>query len=242
MADGVLLLVDAFEGTMPQTRFVLSKALALGKKPIVVINKVDKVNCRPEEVHEQVFDLMYNLGATEEQLDFPTIYGSAKQGWMSNDWKKPTTDISALLDCILKYIPAAQEVQGTPQLLITSLDYSAYVGRIAIGKLSRGELKEGMSVSLAKRDGTIKKTKIKELHIFTGLGRERTNDVHSGDICALVGIENFDIGDTVCDFDNPEALPPIAVDEPTMSMTFTIDPDIVMKQWDDLFHRIINEV
>lgn len=223
MADGVLLLVDAFEGTMPQTRFVLSKALALGKKPIVVINKVDKVNCRPEEVHEQVFDLMYNLGATEEQLDFPTIYGSAKQGWMSNDWKKPTTDISALLDCILKYIPAAQEVQGTPQLLITSLDYSAYVGRIAIGKLSRGELKEGMSVSLAKRDGTIKKTKIKELHIFTGLGRERTNDVHSGDICALVGIENFDIGDTVCDFDNPEALPPIAVDEPTMSMTFTIN-------------------
>ncbi|MDP4185859.1 MAG: translational GTPase TypA [Bacteroidota bacterium] len=223
MADGVLLLVDAFEGTMPQTRFVLSKALALGKKPIVVINKVDKPNCRPDEVHEQVFDLMFSLGATEEQLDFPTIYGSAKQGWMSDDWSKPSTDIAPLLNCILKYIPAAQEIIGTPQMLITSLDYSSYVGRIAIGKLTRGELKEGMNVSLVKRDGKVTRTKIKELHIFTGLGRERASIVHSGDICALVGIDGFDIGDTICDYENPEPLDPIAVDEPTMSMLFTIN-------------------
>jgi GTP-binding protein len=223
MADGVLLLVDAFEGTMPQTRFVLSKALALGLKPIVVVNKVDKPNCRPEEVHEQVFDLMFSLDATEEQLDFPTIYGSAKQGWMSDDWKKPADNIGALLDAIIKYIPAPKASQGTPQMLITSLDYSSYVGRIAIGRIHRGELREGMNVSLAKRDGSIKRCRIKELHTFTGLGRQKVETMVAGDICALVGIDDFEIGDTICDYENPEPLDPIAIDEPTMSMLFTIN-------------------
>lgn len=223
MADGVLLLVDAFEGTMPQTRFVLSKALALGLKPIVVVNKVDKPNCRPEEVHEQVFDLMYSLNATEEQLNFPTIYGSAKQGWMSDDWKTPADNIEALLKAIVKYIPAPVENPGTPQVLITSLDYSSYVGRIAIGRIHRGELREGMNVSLVKRDGSVKRTKIKELHTFTGLGRQKVDRMISGDICAMVGIEGFDIGDSVCDNENPEPLDPIAVDEPTMSMLFMIN-------------------
>ncbi|MBR1928937.1 MAG: translational GTPase TypA [Paludibacteraceae bacterium] len=223
MADGVLLLVDAFEGPMPQTRFVLQKALQMNLKPIVVINKVDKLNCRPDEVQEAVFDLMVNLDATEEQLDFQTIYGSAKNGWMSTDWHKPTTDITALLDAIIEYIPAPEELQGTPQMLITSLDYSPYVGRIAIGRVHRGTLKEGMQVTLAKRDGTMQKTKIKELHTFTGLGRQKTDAVSSGDICALVGIDGFEIGDTICDFNNPEPLKPIAIDEPTMSMVFTIN-------------------
>ena len=223
MADGVLLLADAFEGTMPQTRFVLSKALALGLKPIVVINKVDKPNCRPEEVHEQVFDLMFSLDATEEQLDFRTIYGSAKEGWMTNDLSNRTDNISPLLDAIIEYIPAPKLNPGTPQMLITSLDYSAYVGRIAIGNIHRGELKEGMNVSLVKRDGSVKRTRIKELHTFTGLGRQKVTSMQSGDICALVGIEGFDIGDTICDYENPEPLDPIAVDEPTMSMLFTIN-------------------
>ncbi len=223
MSDGVLLLVDAFEGTMPQTRFVLSKALALGKKPIVVINKVDKPNCRPEQVQEQVFELMFSLDANEEQLDFPTIFGSAKEGWMSDKWEEPGDDITPLLDAIIKHIPAPEANPGTPQMLITSLDYSSYVGRIAIGRLHRGELKPGMNVSLAKRDGTILRQKIKELHTFTGLGRGKTDLVTSGDICALVGIENFDIGDTICDYEKPEPLTPIAIDEPTMSMLFTIN-------------------
>ncbi len=223
MADGVLLLVDAFEGTMPQTRFVLSKALALGLKPIVVINKVDKPNCRPEEVHEQVFDLMYSLNATEEQLNFPTVYGSAKQGWMSDDWKVPSDNIEALLKAIIKYIPAPVANPGTPQVLITSLDYSSYVGRIAIGRIHRGEIKEGMNVSLVKRDGSVKRCRIKELHTFTGLGRQKVEQMISGDICAIVGIEGFDIGDTICDYENPEPLDPIAVDEPTMSMLFMIN-------------------
>lgn len=223
MADGVLLLVDAFEGTMPQTRFVLQKALALGLKPIVVVNKVDKENCRPDVVQEQVFDLMFSLEATEEQLDFPTIYGSAKQGWMSTDWQKPTKDISAIMDAILEFIPAPKTIEGTPQMLITSLDYSKYVGRIAVGRLHRGELREGMNVNLAKRDGSMVKSKIKELHVFTGLGKEKVKSVKSGEICALVGIEGFDIGDSICDFENPEALEPIAIDEPTMSMLFTIN-------------------
>ena len=223
MADAVLLLADAFEGTMPQTRFVLSKALALGKKPIVVINKVDKPNCRPEEVHEQVFDLMFSLDATEEQLDFPTIYGSAKEGWMTPDLKDKSDNISPLLDAIIEHVPAPKPNPGTPQLLITSLDYSSYVGRIAIGRIQRGELKEGMQVALAKRDGSVKKTKIKELHTFTGLGRQKVETMHNGDICALVGIEGFDIGDSICDVENPEPLDPIAVDEPTMSMVFTIN-------------------
>lgn len=223
MADGVLLLVDAFEGTMPQTRFVLQKALALGLKPIVVINKVDKPNCRPEVVQEQVFDLMFNLDASEDQLNFPTIYGSAKQGWMSADWQKPATDITALLDKIVEYVPAAKQIKGTPQLLITSLDYSSYVGRIAVGKLHRGELTTGMAVSLAKNDGQVIRTKIKELLVFEGLGKRKVDKVVSGDICALVGIENFDIGDTIADIENPEPLPTIAVDEPTMSMLFTIN-------------------
>jgi GTP-binding protein len=223
MADGVLLLVDAFEGTMPQTRFVLSKALALGLKPIVVVNKVDKPNCRPEEVHEQVFDLMYSLNATEEQLNFPTVYGSAKQGWMSDDWKKPAENIEALLEAIVKYIPGPIENPGTPQVLITSLDYSSYVGRIAIGRIHRGDLREGMNVTLVKRDGSAKRTRIKELHTFTGLGRQKVEQMTSGDICAMVGIEGFDIGDTVCDWENPEPLDPIAVDEPTMSMMFMIN-------------------
>ncbi|WP_321280049.1 translational GTPase TypA [Marinifilum fragile] len=223
MADGVLLLVDAFEGTMPQTRFVLSKALALGLKPVVVVNKVDKPNCRPEEVQEQVFELMFNLEATEEQLDFPTIYGSAKEGWMSKDWKTPTNDITAILDAIIEYIPEPKVLEGTPQMLITSLDFSNYVGRIAVGRVHRGELKEGMNVSLAKRDGSIKKSRIKELHVFTGLGKERVSSVKSGELCALVGIDGFDIGDSICDIENPEPLDPIAIDEPTMSMLFTIN-------------------
>ena len=223
MADGVLLLVDAFEGTMPQTRFVLQKALSLGLKPIVVINKVDKPNCRPEEVQEQVFDLMFNLDATEEQLDFPTIYGSAKQGWMSDDWEKPTRDIIPLMDCIIANIPEPKTYEGTPQLLITSLDYSPYVGRIAIGKLLRGTLKQGMPISLVKRDQSIKRTKLKELLTYEGLSKKKTEKVEAGDICALVGIEEFQIGDTVADYENPEGLDPIAIDEPTMSMLFTIN-------------------
>jgi GTP-binding protein len=223
MADGVLLLVDAFEGPMPQTRFVLQKALQLGLIPIVVINKVDKPNCRPDEVHEMVFDLMYNLDATEEQLDFHTIYGSAKNGWMAEDWRNSTDNILPLLDAIIKYIPAPETLEGTPQMLITSLDYSNYVGRIAVGRVHRGTLREGMDICLAKRDGAILKSRIKELHTFTGLGRTKTQEVSSGDICALVGIENFEIGDTVCDSQNPEPLAPIAIDEPTMSMVFTIN-------------------
>jgi GTP-binding protein len=223
MADGVLLLVDAFEGVMPQTRFVLQKALALGLKPIVVINKVDKENCRPDEVHEQIFELFFNLNATEEQLDFPTLYGSSKHGWMSTDWKKPTEDISALLDAIVKHIPAPQAHTGIPQMLITSLDYSSFVGRIAIGRVFRGTMRESMPVSLVKRDGSILKSRIKELHSFEGLGRSKKEHVDAGDICAIVGLENFDIGDTVSDFEKPLALPSIAVDEPTMSMLFTIN-------------------
>ncbi|WP_071147714.1 translational GTPase TypA [Bacteroides ihuae] len=223
MADGCILLVDAFEGPMPQTRFVLQKAVQIGLKPIVVINKVDKPNCRPDEVHEMVFDLMFSLDATEEQLDFPTIYGSAKNGWMSVDWKEPTDNIIPLLDCIIENIPAPEHLEGTPQMLITSLDYSSYTGRIAVGRVHRGLLKEGMNVSLAKRDGRFVKSKIKEVHVFEGLGRAKISEVSSGDICALVGIEGFDIGDTICDFEKPEALPPIAIDEPTMSMLFSIN-------------------
>ncbi len=224
MADGVLLLVDAFEGTMPQTRFVLQKALGLGKKAIVVINKVDKPNCRPEEVQEEVFDLMFSLGASEEQLDFATIYGSAKQGWMSADWKKPVSDITALLDAIIENIPEPEVTEGTPQMLITSLEYSSYIGRIAIGKLTRGVLRNNMPVTLCKRDGVTKvKTRIKDLMLFEGLEKQKVDEVHAGEICALVGIEGFEIGDTVADFENPEALDPIAIDEPTMSMLFTIN-------------------
>ncbi|MCD8080978.1 MAG: translational GTPase TypA, partial [Bacteroides sp.] len=223
MADGCILLVDAFEGPMPQTRFVLQKALQLGLKPVVVINKVDKPNCRPDEVHEMVFDLMFSLDATEEQLDFPTIYGSAKNGWMSEDWKEPTDSISPLLDCILEHIPAPEALEGTPQMLVTSLDYSAYTGRIAVGRVHRGTLKESMNVCLAKRDGSIIKSRIKEVHVFEGLGRARKSEVSSGDICALIGIEGFEIGDTICDFEQPEPLPPIAIDEPTMSMLFAIN-------------------
>lgn len=223
MADGVLLLVDAFEGPMPQTRFVLSKALELGKKAILVINKVDKENCRPDEVHEKVFDLFFHLDATEEQLNFPTVYGSSKQGWMSTDWKTPTTNITALLDTVIDYFPAPARVEGTPQLLITSLDFSTYVGRIAIGRISRGSLKENQPVSLMKKDGVIRKMRIKEVYVFEGLGRRKTPEVFCGDICAVTGIEDFDIGDTVADAENPEALKPISVDEPTMSMLFTIN-------------------
>ena len=224
MCDGVLLLVDAFEGTMPQTRFVLQKALSLGKKPIVVVNKVDKANCRPEVVNEQVFDLMFSLDATEEQLDYKTIYGSAKQGWMSHVWNEPTDSIAPLLDAIIDEIPAPEKVEGTPQMLVTSLEYSPYVGRIAVGKLTRGELRAGQNVTLAKRDGeTMVKTKIKELMVFDGLGKTKVDKVECGEICALVGIEGFEIGDTICDFENPEPLPPIAIDEPTMSMLFTIN-------------------
>ncbi len=223
MADGVLLLVDAFEGPMPQTRFVLQKAIELDLKPIVVINKVDKLNCRPDEVQEAVFDLMCNLNASEEQLDFQTIYGSAKNGWMSTDWKQPTTDITALMDAIIEYIPEPEVLEGTPQMLITSLDYNPYVGRIAVGRVHRGVLKDGMQVTLAKKDGTKIRTKIKELHTFQGMGHVKTDEVRSGDICALIGIDGFEIGDTICDIENPEALDPIAIDEPTMSMTFTIN-------------------
>ena len=224
MCDGVLLLVDAFEGTMPQTRFVLQKALSLGKKPIVVVNKVDKPNCRPEVVNEQVFDLMFSLNATEEQLDYKTIYGSAKQGWMSHIWNEPTDSIAPLLDAIIDEIPAPEVVEGTPQMLVTSLEYSPYVGRIAVGKITRGELRAGQSVTLAKRDGeTMIKTRIKELMVFDGLGKKKVDKVECGEICAMVGIEGFEIGDTICDYENPEPLPPIAIDEPTMSMLFTIN-------------------
>ena len=224
MCDGVLLLVDAFEGTMPQTRFVLQKALSLGKKPIVVVNKVDKPNCRPEVVNEQVFDLMFSLDATEEQLDYKTIYGSAKQGWMSHIWNEPTDSIAPLLDAIIDEIPSPEVVEGTPQMLVTSLEYSPYVGRIAVGKLTRGELHAGQNVTLAKRDGQTKiKTKIKELMVFDGLGKSKVEKVECGEICAIVGIEGFEIGDTICDYENPEPLPPIAIDEPTMSMLFTIN-------------------
>lgn len=223
MADGVLLLVDAFEGPMPQTRFVLQKAIEMNLKPIVVINKVDKLNCRPDEVQEAVFDLMVNLNASEDQLDFQTIFGSAKNGWMSTDWHKPTTDLTALMDAIIEYIPEPEALEGTPQMLITSLDYNPYVGRIAVGRVHRGTLKDGMSVMLAKKDGTKVRTKIKELHTFVGMGHQKTDEVKSGDICALIGIDGFEIGDTICDIENPEPLQPIAIDEPTMSMTFTIN-------------------
>ena len=223
MADGCLLLVDAFEGPMPQTRFVLRKALEIGLKPIVVVNKVDKLNCRPEEVYEMVFDLMFDLNATEEQLDFPVIYGSAKNGWMGPDYSNPTNDIKYLLDQILEHIPAPQQLEGTPQMLITSLDYSIYTGRIAVGRVHRGTIREGMNVTIAHRDGSLEKTKIKELHTFTGMGQAKISEVSSGDICAIIGLEHFEIGDTICDFDNPEPLPPISIDEPTMSMLFTIN-------------------
>ena len=223
MADGCLLLVDAFEGPMPQTRFVLQKALQIGLKPVVVVNKVDKPNCRPEEVNEMVFDLMFNLYATEDELDYPVIYGSAKNGWMSTDWKQPTEDITPLLDCIIENIPAPEQLEGTLQMLITSLDYSSYTGRIAVGRVHRGVIKEGMNVTLAHRNGEMTKTKIKELHTFEGMGRKRVSEVGSGDICAIVGLDDFEIGDTICDFENPEALPPITIDEPTMSMLFTIN-------------------
>ena len=223
MADGVLLLVDAFEGPMPQTRFVLQKALEIGLKPIVVINKVDKPNCRPEEVQEAVFDLMFSLEATEYQLDFQTVYGAAKKGWMSEDWRNETDNITYLLDQILEHIPAPVQLEGTPQMLITSLDYSSYVGRIAVGRIHRGTLKENADVSLVKRDGRVVKARIKELHEFIGFGRKRVTEMGSGDICAVVGIEGFEIGDTIADALEPEALKPIAIDEPTMSMVFTIN-------------------
>ena len=223
MADGVLLLVDAFEGCMPQTRFVLQKALQMGKKPIVVVNKVDKPNCRPDEVQEEVFDLMFSLNATEDQLDFKTIFGSAKQGWMSTDWKKPTADITALLDAILEVVSAPAQIEGTPQMLISSLEYSPYVGRIAVGRVTRGKLAAGMNVTLCKRYDRMEKQKIKQLLVFDGLGKKDVQEVQCGDICAVVGIDGFEIGDTIADFENPEALPPIAIDEPTMSMLFTIN-------------------
>ncbi|OAZ04389.1 translational GTPase TypA [Flavobacterium succinicans] len=223
MADGVCLLVDAFEGPMPQTRFVLQKAIDLGLKPCVVINKVDKENCTPEEVHEKVFDLMFELGAQEWQLDFPTVYGSAKNNWMSDDWKNQTENIEPLLDMVIENVPAPKVSEGTPQMLITSLDFSAFTGRIAIGRLERGVLKEGMPISLVKRDGSISKSKIKELHTFEGLGRKKVEQVIAGDICAIVGVEGFEIGDTISDFENPEGLASIAIDEPTMSMLFTIN-------------------
>ena len=223
MADGCILLVDAFEGPMPQTRFVLQKALQIGLKPVVVINKVDKPNCRPEEVYEMVFDLMCDLDATEDQLDFPVIYGSAKNNWMGEDWKTPTDNITYLLDAILEHIPAPVQLEGTPQMLITSLDYSNYTGRIAVGRVHRGVLKEGMNITIIHRNGEKEKTKIKELNTFTGMGRQKISQVESGDICAIIGLENFEIGDTICDFENPEALPPISIDEPTMSMLFTIN-------------------
>ena len=223
MADGCILLVDAFEGPMPQTRFVLQKALQIGLKPVVVVNKVDKPNCRPEEVYEMVFDLMFALEATEDQLDFPVVYGSAKNNWMGADWKTPTDNINYLLDVILEHIPGPERLEGTPQMLITSLDYSSYTGRVAVGRVHRGTLKEGMTITLAHRNGSTEKAKIKELHTFEGLGRKRTDAVSSGDICAIVGLDNFEIGDTVCDAENPEPLPTIAIDEPTMSMLFAIN-------------------
>jgi GTP-binding protein len=223
MADGVILLVDAFEGPMPQTRFVLGKALALGLTPIVVVNKVDKPNCRPDEVHEQVFDLMFNLDATEEQLDFTTMYGSSKQGWMSDDWKKPTDSIFPLLDAIVAHIPAAKRREGVLQMQITSLDFSSFVGRIAIGRVYQGKIKEGDMVALSKRDESVKRTRVKELYVFEGLGRTRVEEVKSGDICAVVGLDDFEIGDTITDAENPQPLPRIAIDEPTMNMLFTIN-------------------
>ena len=223
MADGCILLVDAFEGPMPQTRFVLQKALQIGLKPIVVVNKVDKPNCRPEEVYEMVFDLMCDLGATEDQLDFTVVYGSAKNGWMGEDYNTPTENIDYLLDKIVEIIPAPQQLEGTPQMLITSLDYSNYTGRIAVGRVHRGTIAEGMNVTIAHRDGTSEKVKIKEVHTFEGMGRQKTDAVESGDICAVIGLERFEIGDTICDFENPEPLPTIAIDEPTMSMLFTIN-------------------
>jgi GTP-binding protein len=223
MADGCLLLVDAFEGPMPQTRFVLQKALQIGLKPIVVVNKVDKPNCRPEEVYEMVFDLMFSLDATEDQLDFPVVYGSAKNGWMGEDYNTPTNDITYLLDKIVEVIPAPEVMEGTAQMLITSLDYSSYTGRIAVGRVHRGTLTEGMNITVAHRDGSMEKTKIKELHTFEGMGHVKTHEVQSGDICAIIGLERFEIGDTICDFENPDPLPPIAIDEPTMSMLFTIN-------------------
>ena len=223
MADGCILLVDAFEGPMPQTRFVLQKALEIGLKPIVVVNKVDKPNCRPDEVYEMVFDLMFSLNATEDQLDFPVVYGSAKNGWMSEDWKQPTDNIEYLLDKIVEVIPAPKQLEGTPQMLITSLDYSNYTGRIAVGRVHRGVLTGGMNVTICHRDGTQERTKIKELHTFEGMSHVKTDHVDSGDICAVIGLEKFEIGDAICDFENPEPLPPIAIDEPTMSMLFTIN-------------------
>ena len=223
MADGCLLLVDAFEGPMPQTRFVLQKAIQMGLKPVVVVNKVDKPNCRPDEVNEMVFDLMFNLNATEDQLDFPTIYGSAKNNWMSTDWHTPTEDITAVLDAIIEHIPAPVKNEGDAQMLVTSLDYSSYVGRIAVGRVHRGTFREGQDVALIKKDGSIVKQRIKEVHTFEGMGRKKVEEVSSGDICALVGIDGFEIGDTIADLANPESLPRIAIDEPTMSMTFTIN-------------------
>ena len=223
MADGVLLLVDAFEGPMPQTRFVMQKAIEAGLKPIVVVNKVDKENCTPDIAYENVFDLMFSVGASEEQLDFPVIYGSAKNGWMSEDWQKPTEDITPLLDCVLENIPTPVFDEGNTQLLITSLDYSAYVGRIAVGRLQRGTIKEGQNVSLVKRDGSIVKSKVKEVFVFEGMGKKKVTEVQTGDICGIVGVEGFEIGDTIADFENPEALQTIKIDEPTMSMMFTIN-------------------
>ncbi len=223
MADGCILLVDAFEGPMPQTRFVLQKALEIGLKPVVVVNKVDKPNCRPEEVYEMVFDLMFSLNATEEQLDFPVVYGSAKNGWMGPDYNEPTTDITYLLDVILDTIPAPEQIEGTSQMLITSLDYSTYTGRIAVGRVHRGSLKTGQNITIAHRDGSMEKTKIKELHTFEGMGHRAAEEVCSGDICAVIGLSNFEIGDTICDFEAPESLPTISIDEPTMSMLFTIN-------------------
>ena len=223
MADGCILLVDAFEGPMPQTRFVLQKALEIGLKPVVVVNKVDKPNCRPEEVYEMVFDLMFSLNATEEQLDFPVVYGSAKNGWMSEDYNLPTDNINYLLDKIVEVIPAPEVLEGTPQMLITSLDYSNYTGRIAVGRVHRGMLTEGQNITISHRDGTKETTRIKEIHVFEGMGHVKTQQVNSGDICAIIGLEKFEIGDTICDFENPEPLPPITIDEPTMSMLFTIN-------------------
>ncbi|MFC2441088.1 MAG: translational GTPase TypA [Segatella maculosa] len=223
MADGCILLVDAFEGPMPQTRFVLQKALQIGLKPLVVVNKVDKPNCRPEEVYEMVFDLMFSLNATEDQLDFPVVYGSAKNGWMAADWRQPVENIDYLLDEIVAKIPAPKQLEGTPQMLITSLDYSSYTGRIAVGRVHRGTLTDGMNVTVVHRDGRQERTRIKELHTFVGMGHVKTDRVDSGDICAVIGLDNFEIGDTICDYENPEALPPIAIDEPTMSMLFTIN-------------------
>ena len=242
MADGCILLVDAFEGPMPQTRFVLQKALQIGLKPIVVVNKVDKPNCRPEEVYEMVFDLMFSLNATEDQLDFPVVYGSAKNGWMAEDYNAPTDNIDYLLDKIVEVIPAPEYLEGTPQMLITSLDYSSYTGRIAVGRIHRGVLKEGMNVTISHRDGEMEKTKIKEVHTFDGMGHKKVAEVKSGDICAIIGLDKFEIGDTICDYENPEPLPPIAIDEPTMSMLFTInDSPFFGKERKFVTSRHINE-